>query len=415
MISVSAFCHLLVTAPAAYALGRLLAAADTGGRAGGSLLVVLASALLAGLPAAGHLLGGLSATTSSRAGWTWIRQYLPPDREARLLAHTLGRLPAPGSAWQALHLEHPGQPVRIHLTDGTTLLGRLPDHPPLDQDTVAPTRAAPASPLVPRRQPRHAQPWRRRRGDIGAGRPHPHDRCPSAPNRDAEPDRAPRSHPGPAAARGVTQRESGPSSGGSCVGWRGDRDAGRRAGLGRLAASGHRRSHPRGTGAQRLSVDSRGGQMILTSSATWPSTREREGADMAPRLVCGIRVAAHVLGAVQEAPSAWPALGRCGVGATSSSASREPCATRACRCARPSTSSPTRSLWSASAQPWPSTPVETEPRPAGARADAGRKPLPVRNSRRRGTPTPPPARLCRAGGSPTGIGCWPTPIRWRAP
>ncbi len=147
----------------------------------------------------------------------------------------------------------------------------------------------------------------------------------------------------------------------------------------------------------------------------WPSTREREGADMAPRLVCGIRVAAHVLGAVQEAPSAWPALGRCGVGATSSSASREPCATRACRCARPSTSSPTRSLWSASAQPWPSTPVETEPRPAGARADAGRKPLPVRNSRRRGTPTPPPARLCRAGGSPTGIGCWPTPIRWRAP
>ncbi len=145
MISVSAFCHLLVTAPAAYALGRLLAAADTGGRAGGSLLVVLASALLAGLPAAGHLLGGLSATTSSRAGWTWIRQYLPPDREARLLAHTLGRLPAPGSAWQALHLEHPGQPVRIHLTDGTTLLGRLPDHPPLDQDTVAPTRAAPAS------------------------------------------------------------------------------------------------------------------------------------------------------------------------------------------------------------------------------------------------------------------------------
>lgn len=81
----------------------------------------------AALPAAvGSALGGLYATRNSRTGWRWLRRWLPPPYEARLLQVLLGRTPAP-RAWDGFFSGRPRGYLRVRTSDGAWVGGRFDD------------------------------------------------------------------------------------------------------------------------------------------------------------------------------------------------------------------------------------------------------------------------------------------------
>lgn len=85
-----------------------------------------AAALAVVIPAlVGTVLGGLYATRSDRAGWTWIRSRLTAEREQQLLSAILGPTPAP-RAWDNLFSDRPTMYVRLQTVgDGSGLGGEV--------------------------------------------------------------------------------------------------------------------------------------------------------------------------------------------------------------------------------------------------------------------------------------------------
>jgi hypothetical protein len=99
--------------------------ADRPVAAGQFTLLWCAVALGLALPyAAGSLVGGLYATRTTRAGWTWFRRRVPPEAEAALLRLALGVYPA-SRAWDAHFVTRPNEFVRVRLRDGGWVGGRF--------------------------------------------------------------------------------------------------------------------------------------------------------------------------------------------------------------------------------------------------------------------------------------------------
>lgn len=75
----------------------------------------------------GTALGGLYRTRGDRAdGWTWVRRWISPRTEERILRVVLGHDPAP-RAWDHLFAPRPNMFVRARLTDGTWVAGKFYD------------------------------------------------------------------------------------------------------------------------------------------------------------------------------------------------------------------------------------------------------------------------------------------------
>ncbi len=81
------------------------------------LLVVLPGVL-------GTVLGGLYATRTDRNGWGWVRKFLSPEAEERLLNTVLGRTPAP-RAWDDLFSERPSAYLRVRTESDAWIAGRF--------------------------------------------------------------------------------------------------------------------------------------------------------------------------------------------------------------------------------------------------------------------------------------------------
>ncbi|MBK5217139.1 MAG: hypothetical protein JJE02_06105 [Propionibacteriales bacterium] len=80
------------------------------------------------LPAfVGAALGGLYATRTERIGWRWIRKYVSPVTERKLLHFVLGRTPAP-RAWDDLFSDRPTTFIRVRTVDGFWLAGSFADN-----------------------------------------------------------------------------------------------------------------------------------------------------------------------------------------------------------------------------------------------------------------------------------------------
>lgn len=117
----------LVLAWPAYGLYRLAAVHQDGRGFGQFAVAWLALLVVVAVPGGtGAVLGGLYVTRSDRSGWRWLRRWLTPERETRLLSVALGRAPAP-RAWDNLFSERPNVYLRVRLADDQWVGGRFAD------------------------------------------------------------------------------------------------------------------------------------------------------------------------------------------------------------------------------------------------------------------------------------------------
>ncbi|HWL37946.1 MAG TPA: DUF6338 family protein [Frankiaceae bacterium] len=115
-VAVSVVFDLLYAWPAYLAYQAWLDGEPVG--AGQFAVAWLGVAATTGVPAGvGWALGGLYSTRRARDGWEWIRRWLPPEREKRLLDLALGATPAP-RAWDDLFSHRPTAYLRILCTNG---------------------------------------------------------------------------------------------------------------------------------------------------------------------------------------------------------------------------------------------------------------------------------------------------------
>lgn len=124
-IALSLIFHLILGWPE-YWLYRLAFTAERFG-AGQMAAAWGAGLLLVVLPATvGSVLGGLYSSRSDRVGWVWIRSWLSPQREQRLLRAALGKTPAP-RAWDDLFSDAVFAYLRVRTVSGDWIAGLFSD------------------------------------------------------------------------------------------------------------------------------------------------------------------------------------------------------------------------------------------------------------------------------------------------